>query len=175
MNLGASYLLVVLIYACGIPLLIAQLGPMIDRLLSLGPLLPFPYQIAAGIIALAYAWFWIAWAQVFIIRRGKGHPNEILGYELGPLTQRLVTEGPYRHTRNPMAYGLLVFYFVALAFLSNAIITLVLFPLACVFEIWYHTTFEEPGLLKRFGSEYERYRKEVPILLPLLRVVRDPR
>jgi len=174
-NVGTSYLLVILIYACAIPLLIVLLGPRLDRLLGLGPLLPFPYQIAPGIISLAYAWFWIAWSQVFIITRGKGHPNEILGYELGPLTQRLVTEGPYRYTRNPMAYGLLIFYFVALAFLRNSIITLALFPFACLFEIWYHTTFEEPGLLKRFGSEYERYRKEVPILLPLLRVVRHSR
>jgi protein-S-isoprenylcysteine O-methyltransferase Ste14 len=165
-NVGKGYLVVILIYACAIPLLIALLGPRLDRLLGLRPLLPFPYQIAAGIITLAYAWFWIAWSQVFIVTRGKGHPNEILGYELGPLTQRLVTEGPYRYTRNPMACGLLIFYFVALAFLRNSIITLVLFPLACLFEVWYHKKYEEPGLRTRFGGEYEQYREEVPVLFP---------
>lgn len=171
-RVGTSYLLVILIYGCAIPLLIASLGPKIDRRLGFGPLLKPPYQLAAGAVALAYAWFWIVWSQAFIITRGKGHPNEILGCEIGPLTQRLVTGGPYRYTRNPMAYGLLLFYFVALAFLRNSIITLALFPAACFFELWYHKTFEEPGLLKRFGNEYERYRKGAPALLPFIRPAR---
>lgn len=171
-RVGTSYLLVILIYACAIPLLIASLGPRIDRLLRLGPLLGPPYQLIAGAIILAYAWFWIVWSQVFIITRGKGHPNEILGCELSPPTQRLVTEGPYRHTRNPMAYGLLLFYFVALAFLCNSVITLALFPVASLFEMWYHKTFEEPGLLKRFGNEYERYREGVPAIFPFVRMAK---
>jgi protein-S-isoprenylcysteine O-methyltransferase Ste14 len=171
-RVGFSYLLVILVYGCAIPFLIASLGPRIDRFLGFGPLLRPPYQLVVGAVALAYAWFWIVWSQVFIITRGKGHPNEILGYELSPLTQRLVTEGPYSHTRNPMAYGLLLFYFVALAFLCNSVVTLALFPVACLFEIWYHTRFEEPGLVTRFGDEYERYRKRVPALLPFTRLLR---
>lgn len=174
-RVGTSYLLVILIYGCAIPFLIVSLGPEIDRFLGFGPLLRPPYQLVTGAAALAYAWFWIIWSQVFIITRGKGHPNEILGYELSPLTQRLVTEGPYRCTRNPMAYGLLIFYFVALAFLRNSVVTLALFPFACLFEMWYHRKFEEPGLLARFGAEYERYRKGVPALLPFVRrYVRHP-
>ena len=169
---GTSYLLVILLYGCAIPFLIASLGQKTDKLLGFGKLLRPPYQLIAGVVTLAYAWSWIIWSQAFIITRGKGHPNEILGYKLSPLTQRLVTEGPYRYTRNPMAYGLLLFYFVAIAFLRNSIITLALFPFACLFEIWYHTTFEERGLLTRFGIEYERYRKEVPALLPFTRLAR---
>jgi protein-S-isoprenylcysteine O-methyltransferase Ste14 len=163
-----SYILVIIVYGCLIPLLIASVGPRLDRLLGIGPLMPAPYHAAAGAAALAYAWFWIIWAQVSIVTRGEGHPNEILGYELGPVTQRLVVEGPYRYTRNPMAYGLIVYYFVALAFLRNSVVTLVLLVPACLFEVWYHRTYEEPGLLRRFGSEYERYRERVPLLLPFV-------
>lgn len=167
-----SYLIVILIYACLIPALIVSLGPLLDRILGLRPLLRPPSRLVAGLVTGAYAWFWIIWSQVFLIRRGKGHPNEILGRELGPLTQQLVTEGPYRYTRNPMAWGLLVFYFVSLACVANATAVLLLFLPACLFEIWYHKNYEEPGLLRRFGAAYERYRATVPLLLPFLRCSR---
>jgi len=167
-----SYLTVIVIYVCLIPALIVSLGPRLDRLIGLPSLLRLPANFVAGAIILAYAWFWIIWSQVFLMKHGKGHPNEILGYELGPLTQHLVIGGPYRYTRNPMAYGLLIFYFVALALLCNATSVLLLFPIACLFEVWYHRRYEEPGLLSRFGTEYIRYRETVPVLLPYVRRVR---
>ncbi|MCX6357710.1 MAG: hypothetical protein NT045_07560 [Candidatus Aureabacteria bacterium] len=167
-----SYLLVIAIYICLIPLLIVTLGPRLDRLAGLPPFMPSPANIAAGLVILAYAWFWIAWSQHFLVKRGKGHPNEILGRELSPLTTRLVIDGPYRHSRNPMAYGLLIFYFLALPLLCNSTLALLLFPVACVFEVWYHKKYEEPGLLNRFGDEFARYREQVPLLFPFLRRAR---
>jgi len=161
-----SYIIVIAIYACLIPAAIILLGPKLDRLLGLPPFIPPPANIAAGLILLAYSWFWIVWSQIILTRSGEGHPNEILGHELGPLTRKLVTAGPYRYTRNPMAYGLILFYFAALPLLCNAISVLLLLPAACLFETWYHRRFEEPGLLKRFGSDYERYRGTVPLLFP---------
>lgn len=164
-----SYVAVAAIYGAGIPCLVAAAGSALDRALGLRTLAPPPWNTALGLALLAWAWLWIAWSFVFLVRRGRGHPNEILGRELAPSTRRLVTEGPYRHTRNPMAYGLIVFYFAALAFLLNSISILAALPIACAFEVWYHRTFEEPGLLKRFGDEYARYRAEVPLLLPVAR------
>lgn len=165
-RVATGYILVFFIYLILIPFLICSLGPRLDRLIGWGPFLPGSYALAAGAAALIYAWFWIIWSQVFIITRGAGHPNEIMGRELGPVTRRLVVDGPYRFTRNPMAYGLLVFYFVSLSFFCNSPVTLMLFPFACLFEAWYHTRCEEPGLLRRFGEEYENYRAQVPMLLP---------
>lgn len=164
-----SYVAVAAIYGGGIPVLVAAAGAALDRALGLPPLVPPPWDTVAGLALLAWAWFWIAWSLDFLVRRGLGHPNEILGRELAPPTRRLVTEGPYRHTRNPMAYGLIVFYFAALAFLRNSISILAALPLACAFEVWYHRTCEEPGLLRRFGDAYSRYRAEVPLLLPIAR------
>lgn len=165
----SSYIIVIAIYLLLIPFLIVFLGKGLNRLLGWGPLLPSPYHTAAGIISLAYGWFWIIWSQFFLTTRGGGHPNEILGRELAPTTRRIVREGPYRFTRNPMAYGLTIFYFIALAFLFNITAIVALFPPACLFEIWYHKKYEEPGLLKRFGKEYEDYRKRVPLLFPFMK------
>ncbi len=161
--------MVVLVYLLLIPLIIILLGTRLNRLLGLGSILPHPYSVIGGLIAFAYGWFWIIWSQINIIKRGEGHPNEILGRELGPLTKRLVTNGPYNHSRNPMAYGLIIFYFLALPLLCNSTLPLALFPLACLFEIWYHKKYEEPGLLERFGEDYEKYKKRVPLLFPFMR------
>lgn len=169
-----SYAAVVAIYGVGIPLLVASAGPRIDAAFGLPPLVPPPWDTVVGAALLAWAWAWIVWSFVFLVRRGRGHPNEILGRELAPPTQTLVTGGPYRFTRNPMAYGLIVFYFGALAFLRNSITLLAFLPLACAFEVWYHRAFEEPGLLRRFGVDYARYREEVPLLLPAPRRRRNP-
>lgn len=165
----ASYAAVAVVYGCLLPLLVAAAGALLDRAAGLPPLVPPPWNTVAGLALLAWAWIWIVWSFVFLVRRGRGHPNEILGRELAPTTRTLVTNGPYRYTRNPMAYGLIVYYFAALAFLRNSIAILALLPLACLFELWYHRTYEEPGLLRRFGGEYARYREEVPALLPVVR------
>ncbi len=161
-----SYAAVAAIYGAGIPLLLSAAGPAIDRALRLPGLVPPPWGLLAGLALCAWAWFWIAWSFAFLVKRGGGHPNEILGRELAPTTRRLVTEGPYRYTRNPMAYGLILFYFAALAFLRNSISILAMLPVACAFEVWYHRSYEEPGLMRRFGDDYARYRAEVPLLLP---------
>ena len=48
-------------------------------------------------------------------------------------------------------------------------------PIACWFLIFltvnaiYIPLFEEPGLLKRFGEDYEEYRRNVPRWIPRLK------
>lgn len=80
-------------------------------------------------------------------------------------TQKLITGGIYAHVRNPMISGVL---FILLGE-SLVCISWVLF-------IWFLTFFavnniyfslsEEPGLIKRFGIEYQAYKKNVPRWIP---------
>lgn len=83
-------------------------------------------------------------------------------------TQKLVVRGIYRHVRNPMIGGvwcvllgeILVFGVTALAWwcLFFALANLVYIPLL-----------EEPGLERRFGESYRRYKKNVPRWIPRLK------
>jgi protein-S-isoprenylcysteine O-methyltransferase Ste14 len=164
-----SYFIVVILYLALLPLIIIYVGRSLNNIIGLSLLPASVYLLAAGIAVSAYGWCWIIWSQVTLTRYGNGHPNEILGYELAPTTRSIVQSGPYKLTRNPMAYGLLVFYFLGLGLLSRIPLILFVFPLACLFEVWYHKKYEEPGLLKRFGENYARYKKTVPILLPFFK------
>jgi len=81
-------------------------------------------------------------------------------------TQRLVIEGPYQYTRNPMVLaGAWFFLGMSLSFRS---IRLVLF--AAVFFSIIGTAFiayyEEPDLRNRFGQEYIDYCQSVPRWIP---------
>lgn len=72
----------------------------------------------------------------------------------------LVTDGPFRFTRNPMYLGFLVILIgmgVCLGTLTPLLPVAVFFLLA---DRWY-IPFEEAACLETFGADYERYRTRV--------------
>jgi protein-S-isoprenylcysteine O-methyltransferase Ste14 len=82
--------------------------------------------------------------------------------------ERLVVAGPYRHVRNPMIVGVFLVLageatlfrapLVGAWLLVFVVANLLVLPLA-----------EEPRLTRRFGADYDSYRKAVPRWLPRLR------
>jgi len=86
--------------------------------------------------------------------------------------KKLVVSGPYRYVRNPMISGVL------LVLLGESVVfgSVAIFIWAILFFIINHFYFifsEEPGLVRRFGEEYLRYRENVPRWLPRLKPWRD--
>ncbi|MGW3170027.1 methyltransferase family protein [Streptomyces sp. NPDC001153] len=78
---------------------------------------------------------------------------------------RLVASGPYRYVRNPIYVAVVAVLFgqgllparpVLFGYAAGA------WVLTWAFVRWY----EEPGLVRRFGTEYERYRRAVPARCP---------
>ena len=97
--------------------------------------------------------------RTFYIKGGEGTP--------GPWrpVSNLIISGPYRYVRNPMILGV-----VNLLLFESALFNSMPFLLwAFVFfvgNIIYFKTFEERELIKRFGTDYENYKNEVPMLFP---------
>jgi protein-S-isoprenylcysteine O-methyltransferase Ste14 len=82
-------------------------------------------------------------------------------------TSRLVIEGLYAYVRNPMILGVIIVLLgEALAFGSWRILGWALAFFAI--NTLYFVRLEEPGLEKRFGEPYRRYRQNVPRWLPRL-------
>jgi protein-S-isoprenylcysteine O-methyltransferase Ste14 len=80
-------------------------------------------------------------------------------------TQRLVVTGFNRYVRNPMYLGLLVAILgQALLFGSWALVVYAAIVCSAFasFVHWY----EEPTLVRQYGSEYEEYRRNVPGWIP---------
>lgn len=90
-----------------------------------------------------------------------------LGTPMGPVTptQHLVVSGFYRFVRNPMYVGLvLAVTGQALLFGSPGLLlyAATLWIVIATIVHWY----EEPTLVRQFGSEYEAYRRNVRAWLP---------
>ena len=80
-------------------------------------------------------------------------------------TTRLVVRGPYRRVRNPMITGVaLMLTGEALLFGSGRLAAWLAMFVAL--NHVYFLAVEEPGLVRRFGAEYERYRAAVPRWIP---------
>jgi protein-S-isoprenylcysteine O-methyltransferase Ste14 len=81
--------------------------------------------------------------------------------------RRLVVDGPYRRWRHPMISGVvLILTGEAIALWTSPMLVWLLGFVAV--NAVYLPLVEEPRLVRRFGSDYEEYRRRVPRFLPRL-------
>jgi len=82
---------------------------------------------------------------------------------------KLVTDGPYAYTRNPMLSGLFIFLFGIGVWFNSVSLLFIFVPLLISLAVTEIKTIEEPELIKRFGKKYRDYRRRTPMLFPRFR------
>ena len=115
--------------------------------------------LIAGILLLSAGLFLAGWTMVLFNNIGKG--------TLAPWNppENLVVKGPYCYVRNPMIIGVLL-VLISEYFLLNAIEILWWTVLFFIINNIYFYVFEERQLENRFGEEYKKYKKNVPMWIP---------
>jgi protein-S-isoprenylcysteine O-methyltransferase Ste14 len=85
------------------------------------------------------------------------------------IPQKLITNGPYAHVRNPLYLGN-IFMYIGAVITANAWLPYLLWITIFYFVIQYLIiiSFEEENLQEIFGEEYDLYKQSVPKLLPRL-------
>ena len=111
--------------------------------------------LVAGLIALVRAF-------VRFVVEGFGTPAPVAAPE------RLVVGGVYRYVRNPMYVAVLT-TIVGQALLLGRLGLLVYAGVTWVAVAAFVRFYEEPTLTRRFGADYEAYRRAVPAWWPRLR------
>ena len=91
-----GYFLGFAIFILGIPALMWLVSGM-PAIASI----PMGRLILSALIAVAGLSLSV-WSIVYMKRVGKGNPFDAMGHEVAPRTKHLMTDGPYRLSRNPM-------------------------------------------------------------------------
>lgn len=110
---------------------------------GVGDLVSIPVAGVLAVVGLAVG----AWAVRVTGRQDLGTPSE------------LVTDGPYRYSRNPMYVAWTAIY-VGVAFAAATAWPLALLPVVAVL-VHRQVRREERALEARFGVAYRRYRRRV--------------
>lgn len=119
---------------------------------------PLPYWMplrVAGAVLLIAGVAVAAQAFVRFVVEGLGTPAPVAAPE------RLVVGGLYRRVRNPMYVALLV-AIAGEALLLGQVSLLVYAAAVGVITNLFVRFYEEPALHRRFGDQYEAYRRAVP-------------
>lgn len=124
------------------------------------PLAPWPLVVVGSLlIAISLGVLLHAFARFAL--EGIGTPAPVAP------TDRLVIGGIYRHVRNPM-------YVAVVSIILGQALIFAHWPLAAyaaimgAFMAAFVRIYEEPVLARRYGSQYEAYRTNVPGWLPRL-------
>ena len=131
------------------------------------PLVPPAIRPSVALISVSFGIFWLVWATWAQLAIGGGTPNIVAP----PV--RLVIIGPYRLCRNPIQLGTSFYYHGVLTHFSGLLAGLALFVISQVVASLYHRLVEEKELVRRFGREYERYRRITPFIIPRFRRVSE--
>lgn len=114
--------------------------------------------ILIGVAFIGIGLAFLAWTVWLFDRVGEG------ALAVGSPVN-LVVRGPYRHVRNPMMTAVFCLQ-LGTAALTASPWLLAWFAVFCTAVLIAIPVLEEPHLVKRFGAEYETYRRHVPRWIP---------
>jgi len=153
--------LAALFFLC-IVLLAILIAFYMDRLFGFSEFILKPHSIVLSmpfLIVGCSLWLWCAWR--FIDAKGTPVP-------INP-PPKLITNGPYTYSRNPMMTGLFMMLAGMGILYGSASLTFIITPMFVFISILEFKYIEEPELEKRFGKEYTEYKERTPIIIPKIR------
>ena len=154
MKNAIGYLLGFLLFVVGIPALMWWVS---GRPFPWAPAVPLAIiSIVLMIPGLALS----IWSIVYMKKVGEGNPFDAYNHSLAPRTKHLMTDGPYRLSRNPMLLGIYIYDIGILLWLLSWW-PLIVFA-AEVILLTLQVRSEEKRLEADFGDEYREYKKRVP-------------
>ena len=145
----AGYALGGLMFVLLIPTLMWWVSGMPNLLAA--PMTRMVIALMLAVIGLSLS----VWSIVYMRHKGDGNPMDAFGHEVAPRTKHLMTEGPYRLSRNPMLTGSFVYFAGVCIWLWTWQALLVFGVVVVVMLVQVRS--EEHRLRRDFGEEYEAY------------------
>ena len=134
----------------------------LDRWMGVHKLVPHPWHLVISLPLMGIGLFVVGWSVQHFLR-AKGTP---VPFNPPP---RLVQDGPYAFTRNPMLTGVFSLLFGLGILLESVSMIFFFTPLFIGINFWELKSIEEPELEKRLGEAYLEYKRKTPMFIPGLR------
>ena len=133
----------------------------LDKLLPVHLFLPIPAKILVSVpLLIIGAILGLGTVYTFIKARGSPVP-------FNP-PKELITTGIYSQIRNPMLLGWIIMLFGVGILLNSISLILIFTPIFILLNILYLKAIEEKEMEKKFGEQYLKYKKSVPMFIPRL-------
>lgn len=149
-----GYLLGFLVFVLGIPALMWWVSG------RQFPWAPAQTWAIVAIILIVSGLALSIWAIVHMKKVGEGNPFDAYNHEVAPRTKHLMTDGPYKYTRNPMLAGIYIYDIGVLLWLQDWWPLLVFAVEVILLTLQVRS--EEKRLEADFGDDYRAYRQSVP-------------
>jgi len=132
-----------------------------DSWLHFPSIIYIPWTLIIGLVLLVpgcilFLWTW----TLFVMARGTPVP-------INP-PKKLVTEGIYSFSRNPMQTGIYLVFFAVGLLTGSLVLTFIFTPLLIILMTVYVKKVEERELEIQFGQQYLDYRKKVGMYFPVV-------
>jgi protein-S-isoprenylcysteine O-methyltransferase Ste14 len=149
-----------LIFLLIIPFAAIYISVFLDGTLKIRYPVADSLDFLPSLFITAFGLFWIAWSDSVQLRYGGGSTLPLVP------AQRLVVNGPYAYTRNPILFGY-IFFLTGLGVLFHSFLfTFAFTPIWVLLNVFYVMLVEEKELKMKFGEDYARYRSGTPLLFP---------
>jgi protein-S-isoprenylcysteine O-methyltransferase Ste14 len=132
---------------------------ILDKGFALPTLLNLPMRALIGSILIVLGVFFLLWTLKAQREIGKGTPMPLMA------TRTLVVQKPYAYCRNPLAFGLITFYFGISIFIGS-VSSLIMVVVFSTIILSYIKFIEEKELERRFGDAYVKYKQTTPFIIP---------
>jgi protein-S-isoprenylcysteine O-methyltransferase Ste14 len=147
-----------------VPTLTYGIGKWVDSTFSLPVFIFFPLNLFLGLSMFFIGLTIGIKATRTLYKVGGGLPWG--GVNNDVRSGRLVTEGLYSYTRNPMMLGYSLLPFGMGIMFRSLGMTLSITPVVLLINFLIVKKFEEPSLERRFGEKYRDYKEKTPFLIP---------
>lgn len=142
-----------------IPALLIFVLPKLDKILGFPSLSFGIINIVVGGVIVIIGGFYALWSIFSQITRARGTPLPMMA------TQKLLIDGPFKHCRNPMAFGAIFAYF-GVSIIVGSLSSIFLVLIFLILLILWIKKVEEEELEIRFGQEYVDYKNATPFMIP---------
>ncbi len=145
-------------FVFAIPYLLLLLANFADAHMNIPRFHYYLVNYVIGALIIIIGLFFAVWSVLVQVFKVRGTPLPMMP------TKKLLISGPFKYSRNPMSFGVLLHYLGIAVWVGSFSYVLIIAIFASLLFM-YIKRVEEKELERRFGQEYLEYKRITPVYI----------